>query len=259
MYLYSKKKYKLNKDKSKVTVNISKPPLKRLFLSKDGLTYFNKNKLICSSMPDGFIHKATNFNNQVCCLEFGTPYVILTLDKSQFTFLGHSFHLTILYAHPIKNNDAVLISLSDKDFNQSTVFHKKFSKAELEDWLYKTDDKNVVKCIYEGHGENIAYAKSYHASFGAIDNNFLDLSDEAIINRHDFATSIEQVHNLTLTGKGYLGSIYPIRISISNSQIEINTFRITYIRKDLFEVSGKTQIITSSDIKSLLIENYLNL
>ena len=259
MHLYNKKKYKLNKDKSKVIVNISKPPLKRLFLSKDGLTYFNKNKLICSSMPDGFIHKATNFSNQICCLDFGTPYVLLTLDKSQFTFYGNSFFLTILYTHPIKNNDAVVISLRDKDFTQSTVFHKKFSKTELEDWLYKTDERNIVKCIYEGYGENIAYAKSHRASFGAIDNNFLDLSDEAILQKHGYATSIEKVFNLTLTGKGYLGCIRPTRISISNSQIEINTFRITYIRKDLFEVSGKTQIITSSDIKSLLIENYLNL
>lgn len=265
-----KKKYCTD---DKVQVMFSNAP-SQIILSKDGYLYLrNKDVTIHRYLTDPvrkempYRSNPSSGSHATHLFEYNKIYAKFTKYRDMrvgFHF-EDSYSLTFLYFVRTKNGEAIYAEFDLSDFKSKELISQRFSKADLENFLYKLDGAQA-KCIFEWYN-GIRYVKHIKEGISIDSNKFLNLSDEAIINFYNFRNqplhfifsgaekeideswevhNIEEVQEFVLTNDGVLQDYNPVLLVIESNEMYVIEFIVKFIHKDCFEVKGVKRKISLS-------------
>lgn len=260
------KKYCTN---DKVQVMFSNA-LSQIICSKDGYLYLRdgdvtvhkyltdsqRKKMPYHNKPSGKWHAAHLF-------KYDQVYVKFTRYRRMndcILPMSDGYSLSFLYFYKVGKGEAIVSEMYLSDFNKEEG-EMTFTKEELRNFLYESSGvkgKYIFEWLY-----GIKYAKSVGEEI-SIDKNFLDLSDNFIIDLYNFTkapihfnifddneekeddeswkvSSIDDItEEFTLTNGFYA----PILVEVNDTAIIVFEFEVTYCSKNCFRVKYEKVVIT---------------
>ena len=242
----------------------------QVILSKDGYLYLREGDLTLhryltdstrKEMP--YRNTPSSNNHATHLFEYDKVYAKFTRYRNmgnRGSFLEDSYSLTFLYFVKLESGEALCAELNVKGFEAEEETTQILSKTELEQFLYGLNDEDA-KCIFEWFA-GIQYVKHSKEGIFLSKPTFLSLSDEDIVkkynNKHEpmyclifdddlrkkkmsdeswKVHSIDEVKDFVLTYHGALLSNFsPMLLVIKSDDMYVYDFKVTFLKKDCFEV-----------------------
>ena len=257
----------------KVQVMFSNAPSQIIF-SESGYLYLRKGKLtihaylndpVRNKMP--YKNNPSSSNHATHLFEYDKTYVKFTSDRAMGgSFKYHdSYSLTFLHFIRAENGEAILAEASLTDFELEEEKKAILSKEKLKKFLYDVDGVDA-KAIFEWFS-GIMYFSHINEDIGIFNKNFLDLSDEEIIERYNRKNeplilfneeererkmkerawevhSIDEVKEFVLTRHGMFTDYYPMLLVVKGNNIVVYDFEVTFLERDRFRLSIKKRNIS---------------
>lgn len=224
--------YKIKKKyctKNKVQVMFSNAP-SQIILSKDGYIYLREQDIIIHRYLIDPVRKEMPYHNNPLdsirathLFEYDKLYAKFTKyrEMNKFFRFENSYSLTFLYFVRAENGEALMAEIDFKDFKKEKETSQKFSKIELEKFLYEFDAKTQAKCLFELSG-GIKYVKHINEKFSIPNDKFFNFLDEEFVSQKE-----------------------PILLIINkDGRMCIYNFTITCINDDCFEVKSSKRFIS---------------
>ena len=214
----------------------------QIICSKDGYLYLRDGDVILHRyleddtrglMPFSSYPSSSRHTSHL--LKYNQTYIKFTSSRpmgSVFAICDGGYELTFLYATKAITGEVILAEWSvfdGEDFYQKpTEITKYMTRKQLEEFLYGTSGL-IGKYIFSFNdfSGGIKYAWSANEEH-FVKKNFIDLPDEV-----EDVSKVEHVKEFCITGSGF---VEPAMVTITDSEVTLYVFSITYCSKDHYKV-----------------------
>ncbi len=269
--------------KDKVQIMFSNAT-RQIICSKDGYLYLRDgddcevvhkylDDPIRRKMP--YKNKPSSEYHATHLLKYNQIYAKFTnrraMNPNHFSLMSSlGYHFTFLYMIKNKKKEAIFVELTLDEFEAKEEIFENLTKKDVQDFLYKATGFDG-KYVFERY-RGIQYAKSYKEKV-SIKENFIDLSDEAIIDKYNKikysepimlvpgfnreeirkineeqkAKTIDDVKEFKMTeSTSWFGNCTCYMLIVKGDEMYVYEFDIIYVSKNCFKIISKTRNIRIS-------------